>query len=72
MTTTRDLASRAKEIMQASDGLRKAAARCVYVICADSPSADVARSHLEALTTPDLRRAALGLLDELAAEGSMT
>jgi hypothetical protein len=67
-STTRELADRALEIQAASDGLAKTAARCVAVMCADSPSVEVARSMLEGLTTPDLRKASIELLDRLAAE----
>ncbi len=65
--TNRELADRAQQIVKGSDGLRKTAARCVSVACAFSPSLDVARSALEELAMPDVRRAALALLDELAA-----
>ncbi len=66
-TTTRLLADQAKAIMQGSDGLRKAAARCVAVVCGSSPSVEVARAELEHITTPDLREASIGLLAQLAA-----
>lgn len=69
---TRDLAGRARAIMQASDGLVKDAARCAYVALGCSPSVDVARAAIGEIGPADIRRAALRLLDELAADAAAT
>jgi hypothetical protein len=66
-TTNKDLAKRAREIGRSSEGLRRVAANCCFVALSYSPSLDVARSALQELERPDTRRAALALLDELAA-----
>ncbi len=66
-TSTRDLADRAQTIQAASEGLAKVAAGCVAAMCASSPSVAVARGMLEQLDRPDLRNAAVALLDQLAA-----
>jgi hypothetical protein len=68
ITLNKVLAGQAKAIMQVSDGLAKAAARCVLVACDYSPSIQVARDLLGDLAQPDLRAAATELLNRLAAE----
>ena len=68
--SNKELAARAREIMQHSDGLAKTAARCVQVAVAYSPSVRVARESLAELERPDVRQAALELLDQLASGSS--
>lgn len=63
--TNKLLAERASEIAKGSDGLRKTAARTAAVALAYSPSIRVAREALGELEKPDVRRAALELLEEL-------
>lgn len=65
--TTRDLARQAQAIAARSEGLRRVAANCAAVACSQSPSIAVARQSLEGVGLPDVRRAALRMLDELAA-----
>jgi hypothetical protein len=67
-TTTRDLAGRAQAIARKSEGLARTAANCVMIALTYSPSAGVARDALGQLAQPDVREAALALLDELSSE----
>ena len=67
-TPTRELANRARQIQTGSDGLPKAAARCVVVAFGCAPSIDVARSALQEVGLADVRKAAVELVDQLAAE----
>jgi hypothetical protein len=63
----RALADKARAIAKRSEGLR-VPANCVMVALIYSTSVKAAREALEQLEKPDLRRAAIALLDELTAE----
>ncbi len=65
----KQLAAQAQEIAKASDGLQRAAANCVSVALAYSPSVKTAREALEELGRSDVRRAALELPDQLERRG---
>jgi hypothetical protein len=70
MTGTRELADQAQEIAKGGDGVQKIAANCCMLALRHSPSVKVAREALNELGKPDVRAAALELLDEPAGEVS--
>jgi hypothetical protein len=67
---TKPLASRAQQVARRSDGMARVAANCVFVALGYSPSPEVARDVLGELERPDVRKAAIELLDQLAVEAA--
>lgn len=67
-TSTRDLADQAQVIARKSEGVQRQAANCVTIALSYSTSLKSAREALQEVGRPDVRTAALQLLDELPAD----
>jgi hypothetical protein len=67
--SNRELAARAQQLAKASGGLQRRAAICAAVALGTTGTVAAARTVLEdSLSKPDLRNAALDLLEQLAAD----
>ena len=66
--SNKELAGQAQATARRSEGLPRQAASCVIIALTYSTSVAAARSALEELGRPDVRGAALQLVDQLAAD----